>query len=100
ADRCPESSCPFTRVLQEKMGHSITRRTFTATYKQLWEDRVFSPILNDAGEIAYIMESVRDITRLKTLEKSLRETKEFLEKLIQSSPMAIVAADRYGHILL
>jgi PAS domain S-box-containing protein len=100
SDSCPETSCPFTRVLMEKKGHTITRRTLTRTQKQLWEDRVFSPILDESGEIAYIMESVRDITRLKTLEKALKETTEFLEKLIQSSPMAIVVADRYGHILL
>jgi two-component system NtrC family sensor kinase len=100
ADRCPESTCPLARVLKEKKGHTITRRIFSRTHKRMWEDRVFSPILDDSGEIAYIMESVRDITRLKTLEKALKETKEFLQKLIQSSPMAIVAADRYGNILL
>ncbi len=100
ADCCPETNCPLSRVLMEKKGHTITRRIFTRTHKQMWEDRVFSPILDESGEIAYIMESVRDITRLKTLEKALKETKEFLEKLIQSSPMAIVAADRYGNILL
>jgi len=100
SDSCPESSCPFARVLLEKKGHTITRRIFTRTQKQLWENRVFSPILDDRGEIAYIMESVRDITRLKSLEKALKETKEFLQKLIQSSPIAIVVADRYGHILL
>lgn len=99
-DYCPEISCPLARVLSDKSGHVMTRRVFTRTEKQLWEDRVFSPILDEAGEIAYIMESVRDITRLKTLEKSLKETKEFLEKLIQSSPVAIVAADRYSNILL
>ena len=79
SDSCPETSCPFTRVLMEKTGHTITRRTLTRTQKQLWEDRVFSPILDESGEIAYIMESVRDITRLKTLEKALKETTEFLE---------------------
>ena len=99
-DRCPEITCPLARVLKGKKGHTVTRRTFSGTQKQMWEDRVFSPILDDSGEVAYIMESVRDITRLKTLEKALKETKEFLEKLIQSSPMAIVAADRYGNILL
>jgi PAS domain S-box-containing protein len=100
AEHCPETNCPFARVLMEKKGHTITRRVLTRTHKQMWEDRVFSPILDESGEIAYIMESVRDITRLKSLEKALKETKEFLEKLIQSSPMAIVAADRYGNILL
>ena len=99
-DSCPENNCPFTRVLLDKKGHTITRRVYTRTQKQMWEDRVFSPILDESGEIAYVMESVRDITRIKTLERSLKETKEFLNKLFQSSPMAIMAADRYGNILL
>lgn len=97
---CPNTACPFAKVLADKEGHSVTRRVDTKTSKLLWEDRVFSPILDEKGEVAYIMESVRDITRIKSLEQTLNETKEFLEKIIHSSPMAIVAADRYGNILL
>ena len=52
------------------------------------------------GNVAYIMESIRDVTRQKNLELALKETEAFLEKLILSSPIAIVAADRYGDILL
>jgi len=86
--------------LADKKGHSSLRRTVTDDGRELWEDRVFSPILDDNGEIRYIIESLRDITRLKTLEKELRETEEFLEKVIQSSASAIVVADRTGKILL
>ncbi len=97
---CPNHSCPFAKVLTEKKGQSILRSHFSSTGKKIWEDRVFSPILDESGEVAYVMESVRDITRLKTLEKVLGRTRLFFEKLIQSSAMAIVAADSYGEILL
>ena len=42
--------------------------TQSLTGKQIWEDRVFSPILDENGNVDCIMESVRDITRLKNLE--------------------------------
>ena len=97
---CPNEVCPFPKVLSEKSGTSIMRRHTTLTGKRVYEDRVFSPILDDDGEVAYIMESVRDVTRQKNLELALKETEAFLEKVILGSPIAIVAADRYGHILL
>lgn len=97
---CPNKVCPFAKVLSDKTGTSVMRRVSTRTGKNLWEDRVFSPILDDDGNVAYIMESVRDVTRQKNLELALRETEAFLEKVILGSPIAIVAADRYGHILL
>ena len=100
APTCPHHDCPFAKVLKEKKGQSILRSHFSLTGKKIWEDRVFSPILDENGEVAYVMESVRDITRLKTLEKVLRKTQLFFEKLIQSSAMAIVAADSFGEILL
>ena len=99
-EHCPNEICPFDKVMQEKIGQTIIRRTISLVGKMFWEDRVFSPILNDDGEVAYIMESVRDITRLKNLEHTLRETEAFLTKIIHGSPVAIVAADRYANILL
>jgi len=99
-DKCPHENCPFVKVLEQKKGQSIIRRVTTLTGKHLWEDRCFSPILDDNGDVTYIIESVRDITRMKNLEIALRETEAFLEKAISGSPLAIVAADRYGNILL
>jgi PAS domain S-box-containing protein len=97
---CPNEVCPLNKVITEKKGQSILRRTQTLAGKQIWEDRVFSPILDEKGNVDYIMESVRDVTRLKNLEVTLKEAEAFLEKIIQSSPAAIVAADRYANILL
>jgi two-component system, NtrC family, sensor kinase len=99
-ETCPNKICPFNKVLTEKTGQTIIRRTTSLTGKMFWEDRVFSPILDNDGNVAYIMESVRDVTRMKNLEYTLKETEAFLTKIIHSSPVAIVVADRYANILL
>ncbi|MBI4775213.1 MAG: PAS domain S-box protein [Deltaproteobacteria bacterium] len=98
-DPCSPNICPLPKVLEEKKGHSTLRRILSEENGEIWEDRVFSPILDDNGEVMYVMESVRDVTRLKVLEKALRETKEFLERAVESSACAIVAASRNGKIL-
>ncbi len=100
ARQCPNKKCPLPTVMAERKGQSILHSVTTKTRKKLWEDRVFSPILGDDGEVAYILESVRDVTRVKNLEIALKETEAFLEKIITGSPIAIVVADRYGNILL
>ncbi|MBP1741745.1 MAG: sensor signal transduction histidine kinase [Deltaproteobacteria bacterium] len=97
---CSAYLCPLPGVLAIGEGHSILREVTLSTGEKAWEDRVFSPIKDDAGKIIYVMESLRDVTRIKTLERTLEETREFLEKVIQSSASAIVAADLDGNILI
>ena len=96
---CAPSECPLPQVIARKKGNSILRRTTTKNGDERWEDRVFSPILDDKGEVLYIMESVRDVTLIKTLEKELKKTKEFFENVLQSSVSPIVTANRRGKIL-
>ncbi len=97
---CPPEECPFPKVLADKRGHSILKKVRGPDGREIWEDRVFSPILDDDGEVMYVMESVRDVTRVKTLEKRLTGMQEFLERVVQSSASAILAADRSGRILV
>ncbi len=96
---CPTSVCPFPKVMAQKKGSSILKKV-TRNGRFKWEDRVFSPILDDDGEVAYIIESIRDVTKFKSLEKELTGIKEFVERVVQSSVSAIVAADRNGKIIL
>jgi two-component system, NtrC family, sensor kinase len=97
---CSDYLCPLPGVLSIGEGHSVLREVTLSNGEKAWEDRVFSPIKDNAGKIIYIMESLRDMTRVKTLERALEETSEFLEKVIQSSASAIVAADMDGNILI
>jgi len=97
---CSVDICPLPKVMAYREGHSILRRVTDNEGIEHWEDRVFSPILDEQGEVNFILESIRDVTRVKTLERALKETEALFEKVIQSSASAIVAADRDGNILL
>ncbi|MEJ2672149.1 MAG: PAS domain-containing protein [Deltaproteobacteria bacterium] len=97
---CPYDTCPLLKVLAEKTGQTILRRVKLLGRKEKWEDRIFSPILDDAGEVRYIIEKIRDVTHVKKLERELSGIKVFMEKFVQSSMSGIIAADRRGRILL
>lgn len=96
---CAVEQCPLTKVIEDCKSRTVLMQIDMEDGTERWEDRVFSPILDDDGNVVYIMESIRDVTRLKVLEKELRETKEFFEGVLQSSASAIVAANRRGEIL-
>jgi two-component system NtrC family sensor kinase len=97
---CPYETCPLPKVLAEREGQTILRRIKTPGGEEKWEDRIFSPILDDAGEVRYIIEKIRDVTHIKRLERELSGIKEFMEKFVQSSMSGIIAADRQGKILV
>ena len=97
---CSHAICPFSKVIAEKKSQSILRRTEFDGNEEVWVDRMFSPILDDHGDVKFVMESVRDASRVITLEKRSIHIRQFMDKVIQSSPNAIISADRDGNILL
>jgi len=92
---CDSQDCPISKVLRDKKVHS-----YTVKHQYKWEDRVFSPVFDDDGNVAYVLSSIRDVTRTKSLENELIGVKEFISRVIYSSASAIVAADRQGNIEL
>jgi len=63
-----------------------------------------SPVLGDAGELAYIVHSVQDVTRLRELservrlEQQLRSSEERWRSIVESAVDAIVVIDARGSI--
>ena len=53
----------------------------------------------EEGRAAAVL-SFRDVTRARAMAEELRKTKEFLERLIDSSVDAIIAADMRGKVIL
>jgi len=92
--------CPLCKVLQTKTGQSVLLHTVEDDGDDRWEDRVFSPVLGDDGDVKYIIESIRDVTRVKTLEKLYTDMRELIDKVVQSSVSGIIAANRRGDIIL
>ncbi len=97
---CTGDACPLEKTLREGGGRSILRQINGADGLQRWEDRVFSPIKDGAGRVIYVIESIRDVTHTKHLEKMIHGIREFFDRVIQSSASAMVAADRKGRVLL
>jgi two-component system NtrC family sensor kinase len=99
ADVCPLESCALAEVLADRHGHSVLKYVANNAGIEKWDNRVFSPILDEAGEVLYVVECIQDVTQMKLLERELSGAKDFTQKLIESSTTAIIAADRHGKIL-
>ncbi len=97
---CSGEDCPLQRVLKLKENQSVVHKNIGFDGEVLWEERVFSPILDHEGEVKYVIESLRDITKVKHLEKKYSDVRELIDKVVQSSVSAIMAADRKGEIIL
>jgi PAS domain S-box-containing protein len=87
-------------LLKDGESCSVLRKIKRPNGEYCWEDRLFAPIKDSNGKINFIMESVRDITRFKIMERELSGVRELMTKVIQSSPSAIIAADRKGKVIL
>ena len=95
ATPCNSQACPISKVVEDRISYS-----YPLKHHYKWEERVFSPILGEDGEVEYVLASIRDITRTKALENQLMGVKEFISRIIHASASAIVAADRKGRIEL
>lgn len=96
---CSIKSCPLPSILSEKKSKPILVKV-DYNGREAWEDRDYSPILDENGDVVFFRVSIHDVTQLKVLERELRETKNFLEKMIQGSTSSIIAADTKGHVIL
>jgi two-component system NtrC family sensor kinase len=92
--------CPLCRVITHRTGQSVLLHAVDDNDDHHWEDRVFSPILGDDGEVDYVIESIRDVTDVKRLEKMYSDMRGLIDNVVQSSVSAIIAANRKGDIIL
>ncbi len=85
------------RVLAGHNVESFDLELSTTSGSAVWVSVSTSTVL--AGTGAVIL-AFRDVTAERALELELRKTKEFLERLIDSTVDAIIAADMRGQIIL
>ena len=87
----------IARVLAGTNVDAFDLALSTTSGTSVWASVSTSTVL--AGTGAVIL-SFRDVTAERALEHELRSTKEFLERLIDSTVDAIIAADMRGMIIL
>ena len=87
----------ITRVLAGVNTEAFDLELSTTSGSPVWVSASTSTVL--AGTGAVIL-AFRDVTAERALEHELRSTTEFLERLIDSTVDAIIAADLKGRIML
>ncbi|MBU1565953.1 MAG: PAS domain S-box protein [Proteobacteria bacterium] len=92
--------CPLTKTVKCRTGQTVLLKHTDQHGHLGWEERVFSPILGVTGEVDYVIESIRDVSRVKNLEKMYSGIRELIDRVVQSSVSGIIAADRRGRIIM
>ena len=77
-----DEPCPLRQVIDTKKPARVMHVHHDETEDEVFVDIVVTPIFDENGEVIQIIESSRDITEIKKTEKTLRETSDYLEKLI------------------
>jgi len=70
--QCPVGNCPVEQVLATGQAASHEHQVITEDGPH-WFERTASPMLNDAGEVEYVIEVIRDITAKRQLEQEQLE---------------------------
>lgn len=96
-DQRAQISDAISRVLAGVNVEAFDLELSTTSGSPVWVSASTSTVL--AGTGAVIL-AFRDVTAERALEHELRSTKEFLERLIDSTVDAIIAADFKGQIIL
>ncbi len=97
---CNKAFCPLSELFVDKIGKSKLVMVDNTDNIEKWENRVYTPILDENGEVKYVRICMHDATQVKALEKELQDVRNLMEKIVQSSASSIVAADIKGKALL
>ncbi len=97
----PDGQTRFKRVRQSLAKTDYPRNVDLPLRTPQGERRILSVSFSSVRqEHDSVMVSLRDVTEARTLARELTKTKEFLQRVIDSSVDAIVSADLKGRVLL
>ncbi|HKE15879.1 MAG TPA: PAS domain S-box protein [Kofleriaceae bacterium] len=97
----PEQRAPVEEVIRSVLGgtnlEAFDLDLFTTSGEPICVSVTTSTVLAKSGAVIL---SFRDVTAERALENELQQTKDFLERIIDSAVDAIVAADMHGRVVL
>ncbi len=99
-DDLSEVKHAFGKLVQNNEKEQVSFRLKLQHGGWLFLEGIGTPIIENNGEIHRYVYVARDMTVQKKAEQNLRETNEFLNTLIQFSPVAIVALDKESNVKL
>lgn len=84
-EKCDD--CPFEKAMETKQMVVIEKYI---PERNKYMDVCCNPVLNEFGEVVFIVERLRDITEKKILDNILKESKERYRQIINACPEAMI----------
>jgi two-component system, cell cycle sensor histidine kinase and response regulator CckA len=85
--------CPVKRSFEDGIFHKTERKVTTPTGQSAVFENTAIPIRDSSGAITSCLEIVKDITKHKRGEESLREIRDLTRRLFETSPMPQAVMD-------
>jgi len=95
-EKCHTETCPHTEIF--KIGRSVSV-IHDHTMPDGTEKITASPILDEKGAVVFMIEVLRDVTECKKTEKTLQETKDFLDNILEGIGEGVVVLDNELRII-
>ncbi len=95
-DAC--EGCPINKVIEEKSIFTQERKAYCGDREVIFEQIIY-PIFDEKGEIEAVAEVIKDITDLRIAEKNLKESRDFLQSVLEGIGDAVLVIDRDLRIL-
>ncbi len=92
--------CPVRQTFADQRLHRCEELGITKEGEIIQYFVYTAPVLNSEGQVEYVVRSAVDLRETKRLEKELRASQDFLDKLIDHSIHGIVALDAEGQIII
>lgn len=96
-EKCED--CPVERTFADGAQHRSEELVTTIDGQEVWVVVFSTPIRDESGNITSVMEMSADVTRIKLLERQLRESQEKYRLLFEEVPCYISIQDRDLRIL-
>lgn len=91
-EKCED--CPVERTFRDGQKHRSEEHVTTLEGKEVAVLVYTTPILDDNGEVAEVIEMSTDVTLLKDLQKELRDSRRKYRQLFEDVPCFISIQDR------
>ncbi len=93
----------FRRVVETKESFQVVARPFVFPDHPEWGitywDWTLVPILDQAGEVEFLVFSLSDVTDRKKSEMALQEREKLLGRVLETLPLGVWIADKEGRIV-
>ncbi|MEM2924341.1 MAG: PAS domain S-box protein [Methanocellales archaeon] len=99
ANRCTQYPCPVERVFETGKPFSTTHVHFIEGQPHIVEIEAY-PLYDSRGVVIKVIKVMRDVTIKRELERQARESKEFLDQVIENAYDIIFALDCEGKFKL